>query len=207
MLQQILFYKELGFSLDDIKKLLQSTDFDRGRAFLSHLAELHIKRQRLDALIQNVTKSLAEMKGEIVMTDNEKFDGFKKDLIYENEKKYGAEIRVKYGDKTVDESNAHLMGMTKEQYDDGERLRIELDEALKSALETGNPAGEEAQKACEFHRQWLEFYNPNYSMEYHKGLGEMYVADERFKAYYEKIAPGCAEFLRDAINIYCGNDV
>ena len=36
------------------------------------------------------------------------------------------------------------------------------------------------------------------------GLGEMYVADERFKAYYDKIAPGCAEFLRDAINIYCG---
>jgi len=45
---------------------------------------------------------------------------------------------------------------------------------------------------------------PSYSREYHMGLGEMYAADERFKAYYDKIAPGCAEFLRDAINIYCG---
>jgi hypothetical protein len=47
-------------------------------------------------------------------------------------------------------------------------------------------------------------YNPKYSKEYHMGLAEMYVADERFKAYYEKITPGCAEFLRDAINVYCG---
>ena len=46
-------------------------------------------------------------------------------------------------------------------------------------------------------------YYPEYSKEYHMGLADMYVADERFKAYYEKIMPGCAEFLRDAINIYC----
>ncbi|MDR1538120.1 MAG: TipAS antibiotic-recognition domain-containing protein [Clostridiales bacterium] len=46
-------------------------------------------------------------------------------------------------------------------------------------------------------------YYPKYSKEYHKGLGEMYVADERFRANYDKIAPGCTEFLRDAISIYC----
>jgi len=203
MLQQILFYRELGFALDDIKKLLHSTDFDKGQAFLNHLSELHIKRKRLDTLILNVTKSISAMKGELIMKDNEKFEGFKKDLIHENEQKYGTEIRAKYGDKAVDESNTHLMNMTKEQYDEGERLRIVLDKALISALETGNPAGEKAQEACELHRQWLGFYNPHYSKEYHMGLGEMYVADERFKEYYEKIAPGCAEFLRDAINIYC----
>ena len=202
-LQQILLYKELGFALEDIKTLLSSQDFDREQAFLSHLAELHNKRERLDTLILNVTKSIANMKGEATMQDKEKFEGFKQTLIDENEQRYGAEIRGKYGDKTVDASNAHLKGLTQEQYDEGERLRIAIEEALKSALETGDPAGEQAQHACDLHRQWLCVFYPAYDKEYHMGMGEMYVADERFKARYDKIAPDCAEFLRDAINIYC----
>jgi len=202
-LQQILFYKELGFALDDIKGLLLAPDFDREQAFLSHLAELHTKRRRLDTLIGNVTKSIAAMKGVTIMTDQEKFEGFKQSLIDENEQRYGAEVRDRYGNQAVDESNAHLKGLTQEQYDEGERLRLALEEALPAALETGDPTGEAAQKVCDLHRQWLCVFYPGYNKDYHKGLAEMYVADERFKAHYDKIAPGCAEFLRDAINIYC----
>jgi hypothetical protein len=143
------------------------------------------------------------MKGETTMTNNEKFEGFKQSLIDENEQKYGTETRAKHGDSVVDESNAKLKGLTQEQYDESERLRLAYEDALKAAFETNDPAGELAQKACDLHRQWLCVFYPNYSKEYHLGLGEMYVADERFKAYYEKIIPGCAEFLRDAINIYC----
>jgi len=83
-------------------------------------------------------------------------------------------------------------------------LRVAYEENLKSALEMGDPASEAPQETCDLHRQWLLVFNPDYSKEYHKGLGEMYVADVRFKAHYEKIAPGCAEFFRDAINAYCG---
>jgi len=202
-LQQILFYRELDFPLEEIKKLLSAHDFDRQQAFLSHLAELQIKKQRLDTLIHNVTKSIAAMKGETAMSAQEKFEGFKKDLVEKNEQTYGAEVRGKYGDKAVDESNAHLMGLTQAQYDEGERLRIALEEALKTAFETGDSSSEAAQRACDLHRQWLCVFYPGYSKEYHKGLAEMYVADERFKAHYEKVAPGCTEFLRDAINIYC----
>ena len=137
------------------------------------------------------------------MSDKEKFEGFKQQLIDENEKKYGEEIRAKYGDTAVDESNAKLHGLTKEQYDAGERLLVELEETLKAAFDTKDPTGELAQKACDLHRQWLCVYYPKYSKEYHMGLGEMYVADERFKANYEKLAPGCTEFFRDAINHYC----
>ncbi len=82
------------------------------------------------------------MKGEINMTDTEKFEGFKKNLIDGNERKYGAEVREKYGDAAVDGSNAKLQGLTKEQYDRGEDLRLQINETLKSALETGDPAGE-----------------------------------------------------------------
>ena len=138
------------------------------------------------------------------MSDHENFEGFKQSLIDENEHEYGAEVRSKYGDAVADESNAHLKGMPKEQYDEGERLRLEFEHTLKAAFDAGDPAGELAQKACSLHRQWLSVYYPKYNKEYHKGLAEMYVADERFAANYEKLATGCTEFLRDAINIYCG---
>lgn len=203
VLQQILFYRELEFSLEDIRKLLATPDFDREQAFTSHLTALHEKRRRLDMLIANVTKSTAAMKGEVPMSDNEKFEGFKQKLIDENEQKYGTEVREKYGDQIVDESNAKLKGMTQEQHDESVRLCAELEVTLKAAFDTGDPAGELAQKACDLHRQWLCVFYPRYNKEYHRGLGEMYVADDRFRANYDKLAPGCTEFLRDAINIYC----
>ena len=203
ILQQILFYKELGFALKDIKKLLSAPNFDHKKSFAIHLTELYAKRERLDKLIINVTKSIAAMKGETSMTNKEKFEGFKQNIINENEQKYGEEIRKKYGDSTVDKANAHLKGLSQEKYDKAEQLRLNIEEVLKAAFEIGNPAGELAQKACELHKQWLCIFYPDYSKEYHIGLAEMYVADERFKAYYDKIAPGCAEFLRDAIHVYC----
>ena len=138
------------------------------------------------------------------MPNTKKFEAFKQSLVDENERQYGAEARAKYGDQAVDKSNAHLKGLSQEQYDEGECLRLALEETLKAAFAAGDPEGELAQKACDLHRQWLCVFYPKYSKEYHRGLGEMYVADERFKANYDKLAPGCAEFLRDAINIYCG---
>jgi hypothetical protein len=144
------------------------------------------------------------MKGEITMTDSEKFEGFKQALIDENEQKYAVEIRGEYGDSVIDASNEKLKGLTNEQYSESEQLRLAYEETLKAAYATANPAGELAQTACDLHRQWLCVFYPKYSKEYHMGLAEMYVTDERFKAYYEKILHGCAEFLRDAINIYCG---
>ncbi|MDR2559809.1 MAG: MerR family transcriptional regulator [Oscillospiraceae bacterium] len=201
-LQQILFYRELDFSLEDIKAMLFASDFDRGRAFTEHLSMLQNKRERLDTLILNVTKSITAMKGEITMSNQEKFEGFKQALIDENEQKYGEEVRAKYGDAVVDESNANLKGLTQEQYNEGERLLAEFEATLKAAFATGDPAGEPAQQACDLHKQWLMVFYPHYSKEYHLGLAEMYVADERFKANYEKLAVGCTEFLRDAINIY-----
>jgi DNA-binding transcriptional MerR regulator len=204
-LQQILFYKEMGFSLTDIRKLLSAPDFDREQAFMNHLAELNKKRERLDTLIETVTKSIAAMRGEQTMSDKEKFEGFRQAMIDENERQYGSEIRGKYGEEAIERANARIKGMTHERYAEGERLRQEAEDTLKAALEIGDPAGELAQKACDLHGKWLAVFQPEYNKAYHKSLGELYVADERFKVYYDKIAPGCAEFLRDAINIYCAD--
>ncbi len=202
-LQQIMFYRELGVSLEDIKSILGSPGFDKMQALQSHLKALRDKRAQLDALIANVEKTISYEKGEITMSDNERFEGFKQKLIDENEQKYGDEIRKKYGDETVDTSNAKLMGMSKEQYADIEKLSAELNETLKAAFEQGDPEGGLAKKACELHKKWLMCFWGSYSKQAHLGLAKMYVDDERFKAYYDGITPGCAEFLRDAIEAYC----
>lgn len=203
-LQQILFYRELGVSLESIKSIVTAPAFDGAAALREHREKLLEKRQQLDQLIANVEKTIALTEGRIKMTDKEKFEGFKQKMLDENEKKYGKEIREKYGSEAVEKSNAKLKGMTEAQYDEVTKLAEEVMSTLAEAFKTGDPAGELAQKAAELHKKWLMYYWPEYSKEAHAGLAQMYVDDERFTAYYDKGQPGTAAFLRDAILIYTG---
>lgn len=205
LLQQILFYRDLGVSLEEIGHILKDPKFDKNKALEGHLSALLLKKDQIEMLINNVTKTISSLKGETIMSDNEKFEGFKQKMIDDNEKAYSKEIREKYGDDVVDASNIKIKGMTKEQIEKAEKLRNECECLLKIAFAKGDPASDESQKACDLHRQWICMFwkDGMYSKEAHKGLAEMYVADERFTAYYDKIAIGCASFLRDAINIYC----
>lgn len=203
-LQQILFYRELGVSLESIKEIITSPSFDGTAALREHREKLLEKREQLNMLIANVDKTIAATEGRIKMSNKEKFEGFKQKMIDENEKKYGKEIREKYGNETVDKSNKKLKNMTEEQYAELEKLGRDVIDTLSKAFETGDPAGELAQKAADLHRQWLSYSWPNYSKEAHAGLAQMYVDDERFTAYYDKNQPGLAAFLRDAIFIYTG---
>lgn len=203
-LQQILFYRELGFSLDQIKAIMTDPAFDGLKALQTHRDQLLDRKKQLDLLIQNVENTIALNEGRITMSDAQKFEGFKKQMIEDNEKKYGKEIREKYGDETVDKSNAKLQGMTQEQHEEVTRLNEELTSTLAEAFKQGDPSGELAQKAADLHKRWLMFYWNEYSKEAHAGLARMYALDERFKVYYDEKQPGTAEFLRDAILIYTG---
>lgn len=202
-LQQILFYRALGVELLKIKELLYADDFDKRASLESHLTALLDKRAQLDSLIQNASRTISAMKGETTMTDKEKFEGFKQKMLEEIERRYGTEMEEKYGRDRIDASNDHIREMTFERYSEAEQLEAEIETALAEAFQDGRPAGELAQKVCEIHERWLRIYNPKYTREYHRELGELYVSDERFAAYYDKITPGCAAFLRAAINIYC----
>lgn len=202
-LQQILFYRELGLSLEEIGKAISSKDFDEVMALQDHLGALRAKREQLDTLIANVEQSLLAAEGGTNMSNDDKFKGFTKKLVEENEQKYGKEIREKYGDEAVEGANAKVMGMTEEQYAELENLTAELNETLKAAVELGDPASGLAQKACELHKRWLCYFWSSYSKEAHIGVTNMYVEDPRFNKHYEEIALGCAPFLRDAVAIYC----
>lgn len=199
-LQQILFYRELGFPLEEVARLLDQPDFDAQEALQSHLEELEARRERLDALILTVKKTLKCQKGELDMSDKEKFEGFKTKLVEENEKKYGAEAREKYGDGEVDAANAAVMGLTPEQYQEWTGLGRELQERLEAAVRAGvDPAGAEGKAITDLHRRWLTLSGAKYEPARHRGIAELYVCDERFAAYYDKAVPGCARFLRDAV--------
>ena len=201
-LQQILFYRELGVSLENINDIITTPSFDEVKALRQHREKLLEKKEQLDLLIVNVDKTIAAKERSIAMSDKEKFEGFKKKLIEDNEKKYGKEVREKYGDEAVNKSNNKLKNITPEEFDEAARLGEEVIETLHAALQTGDPAGELAQKAADLHRQWLSFYWDSYTKEAHAGVAQLYVDDERFTAYYDKEQPGVAKFLRDAVLIY-----
>lgn len=203
-LQQILFFRELGVSLDSIRDIVTAPSFNGLKALQEHHEKLLEKREQLNQLIANVEKTLAVTEGRTIMSDKEKFEGFKQTILDENEKKYGREIREKYGDDTIENSNQKFKNMTQEQYEEVTNLAEAVKEKLKAAFKTGDPAGELAQEAADLHRRWLCYYWDNYSKEAHVGIAQMYVDDERFTAYYDKEQPGTAKFLRDAILIYTG---
>ncbi len=204
-LQQILFYRELGVSLESIKMIVTAPSFDGAKALRVHREKLLEKRAQLDLLISNVDKTIALTEGRMIMADKEKFEGFKQKLIDDNEAKYGKEIREKYGEETINKSNHKVKNMSQDEFEEVARLATEVIETLHAAFKTGDPAGELAQKAADLHRQWLCYFWDSYSKEAHAGVAQMYVDDERFTAFYDEKQPGTAVFLRDAVLIYTSN--
>ena len=206
LLQQILFYRAFEVDLDTIKSIITSPGYNGILALNEHHDKLLEKRKQLDRLIANVKKTIASAEGRITMSNQEKFEGFKQRIVEDNEKKYGEEVRAKYGNEAVNKSKQKVMNMSREEFEKADNLAKEIKDTLSKAFQTGDPSSESAQRAVDLHRQWLCLYWDGYSKEAHAGLGNMYVADERFKAYYDEDQPGTAEFLRDAILIYTGSE-
>ena len=119
-----------------------------------------------------------------------------------NEAAYGEEVRAAFGDEAMDEANRKYVSMGEAAHLQADELELAIKEQLRRAMEAGDAAGPEAQKLAAMHAQWLRMYWPDgmYSPEAHKGLAEGYVADDRFRAYYDQVAPGATQFLHDAIH-------
>ena len=134
------------------------------------------------------------------MSDEQKFEAFKRRTVAHNEEVYGAEIRAKYGDQEVDEANAAVMGLTQAQYQEWTDLGRGIQERLEAAVRAGlSPEDQEGKEITALHRRWLTITGKQYDSARHRGIAELYVMDERFTAYYDKQVPGCARFLRDAV--------
>lgn len=135
------------------------------------------------------------------MSDQEKFKCFQRNVIQENEAAYGPEVRSRYGDAVMDAANARFMGRSRAEYDAWTALGREVQEKLESAVWAGaDPAGAEGRALALLHRQWCAFGWPGAAEpRNHAALAALYTEDSRFTAYYDKTLPGCAAFLRAAV--------
>ncbi|MEW8977794.1 MAG: MerR family transcriptional regulator [Symbiobacterium sp.] len=198
-LQQILFFRELGFSLREIKQIIDSPDFDRQQALLAHREALQQRKARLERLIRTVDRTLANMDREDrPMTRDEMkalFDGF-------DPTEYEEEARQRWGGPEFEESLKRTRRYTRA---DWQRISAESSEIYGNIarLMDRDPGDEEVQQWV---ARWHEHINKWYytcSLEVFRGLGEMYVEDERFTKNIDKTKPGLARFLRDAMRVYC----
>lgn len=203
-LQLIMFYKELGFALDTIRDIITIADFDEKAALKEHRLRLLEEKYRIETLLNNVEKTIAYKEEKIVMNDKEKFEGLKDKLLKENEENFGDEIREKYDEDKVKKSNERFENMTQEDFNKLNELASEVKYYLGEAFKHRNPASNLAQKAAELHKEWITLSWGTYDKEAHANLAQMYVDDERFRAYYDDNEKGFAEFLRDAIFIFTG---
>lgn len=192
ILQQILFFRELGFPLKKIKEIINRPSFDRAEALELHRKMLLEKRSRLNKMIQTIDKTIQHTKGEINMTDQEKFSGF--DF---SSNPYEQEARERWGDQAIDESNAKLKHMTK-----GEQTAFEdeFNTIYRNLAEIRHESPDSDVAQAEI-KVWYDFLNRmgNYSPEAFKGLGQMYVDDERFTKNIDQFGEGLALFMRDAM--------
>ena len=205
VLQQILFYRERGFELKIIQRIIYDENFDMLNAMEEHLQELEKQKADTEALILTVQKTIQSIKGECVMSDKEKFQALKEKTVRENEEMYGTEVREKYGDDQVDVSNQKMLNMTETQWERFQGLEkailMRLEEAVEHRMEAENEALKEI---VELHKEWLCMTWKQYSAEAHKGVAMMYVADERFTKYYDRNVQGCARLLCKAVQYWAG---
>lgn len=202
-LQQILFYRSLELKLEQIKTILDQPDFSFQQALEEHQQALLDKRQQIDLLLATVEQTLRYHKGEQTMSDKEKFTAFKQQKLAENELTYGTEIVEKYGEETVQHANRKWLSLTSEKFELMQQAETQLIAALKQVSETSDLDSEAAKQIYEAHKTWLGFSWPTYSADAHKGLVDMYVADERFADYYDsKAGTAVTQLLHDAVYHY-----
>ncbi|MGC2999304.1 MerR family transcriptional regulator [Streptomyces sp. G35A] len=196
-LQQILFYRELGFPLDEVAALLDDPDADP-RAHLRRRHELLTARiEKLREMAAAVEHAMEARDMGINLTPEERFEVFGD----KDPEQYADEAERRWGGtEEFAESQRRAATYTK---DDWKRMQAEVadwGERYDALMAAGEPpAGEAAMNMAEEHRRHIcaWFYECPY--ELHRCLGEMYVSDERFKAFYDAMRPGLAEHLRDAI--------
>ena len=191
-MQEILFYRELDFSLKSIQEILSSPNYDKNKALKEQKQLLTLKKERLERLISAIDGAI---KGEIVMKafDNSKFE------------KHKAEAKEKWGKtEAYKEHSEKTRNYSKGKWND---LAQEMDQIMAEfalCMKNGEaPESVEAQNLVKVLQIHITQNYYNCTNQILAGLGQMYVADERFKNYIDKHGDGTAAYVCEAIQIYC----
>ncbi len=196
-LQQILFFKECGFSLVQIKELLSSPSFDREKAFDLQKKYLLQEQRRIEIMLETLEKSVQNMKGRVTMSIKDKFHGFD----FTNNP-YEDEARRLWGDKAVDQSNAHIKSLSQNEQ---EAIAKGMDALFTDLAKIRKEAPDSATAQAAMAKMYSHFnsnFGFRYSLEAFAGVGQMYVTDERFTENVDKYGDGLSKFLSEAMKIY-----
>lgn len=192
-MQEILFFRELDFPLKSIREILSSPNYDREKALNEQKKLLILKKERLERLISAINGAA---KGATVMKafDNSEFENYKSEV----KERWGKteayrEHTGKTADYSKDKWNSLSQGM------DG--ILAEFAACMKNGAA---PDAAEAQALAEKLRKYITENYYTCTNEIFAGLGQMYVADERFKTNIDKHGDGTAEYISKAIKVYTG---
>lgn len=198
-LQQILFFRELDFSLEKIKMIMHSPTYDQLAALEDQKRLLEVKKERVNNMITLISKTIDSLKGGETMSNDDKYSAFT-DPTYQ---KYKDEVEQRWGNTDAYKQSMERVGKMSKA--DLEKVKAEAGEITKNIAELMNSghsaeSTEVQEQIDRFYKHLHHFYDPSYEM--FKRLGQMYVEDSRFTATYEKIASGLAVFMRDAMAVY-----
>ncbi|MFF5207628.1 MerR family transcriptional regulator [Streptosporangium sp. NPDC000396] len=197
-LQHVLFYRELGFPLEEIAVILDEPAIDT----LTHLRRQHAllteRIGRLQRMVAAVERAMEANIMDISLTPEERFEVFG-NFTPED---YDAEVRERWGDgEAFRQSRRRMAKMTKSDWGRFKAEAAQTVEGFAEAFAEGLPAdGERAMELAEEHRAHITRWCYDCSYAIHRGLGDMYVADPRFAANYESSAIGLTRYIRDAIH-------
>ncbi|MEX0763518.1 MAG: MerR family transcriptional regulator [Dehalococcoidia bacterium] len=197
-LQQVLFFRELGFGLKEIGKIVDSPAFDRKEALTMHRRLLVEKQRRIESLIRAVDQSIDAMEGKETMDRESMFGAFDESEI----EAYREEARQRWGDTDAyRESTRRAARYGKADWTAIQSESDEINRALAGLMDQ-DPASRDVQ---EWVGKWHRLINDRFYTcppEMFRGLGDLYVEDARFTAFYDKYKPGLAAFLRSAMHAY-----
>lgn len=203
-LYQILIFKELEFSLKEIKNILDDENFDREKALRLQRELIVEKRKRMDNILNSIDEVIDNLEGDKAMS-NKDFKAFSYEEIKKHEEKYKEETEKRYGKSNAYKECNDKTG--KYSKNDWENISKEADEIYKKLADLMERQLEDTE-VQDLVDQWRNHISKNYyncTIDIFRGLALMYVADERFTKNIDKYKDGLAQFLSDAMNVYCDN--
>lgn len=206
LLQQILFFKELGFELKRIKEIVGRSDFAIARALQTHKLVLEQKLERIKTLLKTIEVTISHVEGNAMMRDTEMFCGFSREKQAEYEM-YLVDTLGKTAEAKIAESHANVKDWGKQDWNTVKNEFHVLNQALTKALQDGLTV--DAHQVQDLIRRYFaviqKFYQP--TKEIFRGLGQLYMQHPDFRKVYDSYHPRLAEYLAEGMKVFADKEL
>ncbi len=202
-LQQVLFHRELGMPLGEIRRALDASGFDLGAALRTHRGKLVAQVRRCNELIQTLDRTLASLAGDIQMDEAQMYGGFSP----EKQANYELWLEDRFGDAArpeIEASKARMAAMSPAEYSDFLATLEDIEAALAKAMADGLPAnGEAVAPLVARHHAWVgDAWKRAPDRVAYETLADMYADHPDFRAKYELRARGFTDYLVAAMRFF-----